>query len=114
MHIAAANPQYVRRDEVPTDNLEKEREVLTQQALNEGKPAKIVGVWSRAASRSTTRKSASSTQPFVKDPDIQRDQDARRQRPTSFASCALSAARVLKRQDNLAADIAAEKAKMKK
>ncbi len=42
MHIAAANPPYVRRDEVPTDNLEKEREVLTQQALNEGKPEKIV------------------------------------------------------------------------
>ena len=37
MHIAAANPQFTRREEVPSDNLEKEREVLTQQALNEGK-----------------------------------------------------------------------------
>ena len=42
MHIAAANPKYVRKDEVPTEELEKEKEILKTQALNEGKPAAIV------------------------------------------------------------------------
>ena len=42
MQIAAANPAYVSRDEVPAEVLEHEREVLRAQALNEGKPAQIV------------------------------------------------------------------------
>lgn len=42
MHIAALNPQYVSRDEVSAEEVEKERKVLTEQALNEGKPEKIV------------------------------------------------------------------------
>lgn len=39
MHIAAANPRFVRRDEVPEDVLAKEREILLAQAAEEGKPA---------------------------------------------------------------------------
>ncbi|TCP70117.1 translation elongation factor Ts [Baia soyae] len=42
MQIAAMNPQYVRRDEVPGDEVEKERQILRQQALQEGKPEAIV------------------------------------------------------------------------
>lgn len=42
MHIAAINPKYVSRDEVPQDEVEHERKVLTEQALNEGKPENIV------------------------------------------------------------------------
>ncbi|SDH93449.1 translation elongation factor Ts [Alteribacillus bidgolensis] len=42
MHVAAINPSYVSRDEVPAEETEKEREVLKQQALNEGKPENIV------------------------------------------------------------------------
>ena len=42
MHIAAAGPQYVRREEVPTEIVEKEKEILKAQTLNEGKPANIV------------------------------------------------------------------------
>lgn len=42
MQIAAAAPKYVRIEEVPTEDLEKEKEVLKAQALNEGKPAQIV------------------------------------------------------------------------
>ena len=42
MQIAAANPAYVSREEVPAEILEHEREVLRAQALNEGKPAQIV------------------------------------------------------------------------
>ena len=42
MQIAAAKPAYLKREEVPADVLEHEKEVLRQQALNEGKPEKIV------------------------------------------------------------------------
>lgn len=42
MHIAALNPKYVSRDQVSQEEVAHEREVLTQQALNEGKPANIV------------------------------------------------------------------------
>ncbi len=41
MQIAAANPLYVRREEVPAEIIEHEREILRAQAINEGKPANI-------------------------------------------------------------------------
>lgn len=42
MHIAAANPQYIRREDVPTEVLEKEKEIYRTQALEAGKPPKVV------------------------------------------------------------------------
>ncbi|MDD4321336.1 MAG: translation elongation factor Ts [Acidaminococcaceae bacterium] len=42
MHIAAANPVYINREEVPVAELEHEKEVLSEQARNEGKPEKII------------------------------------------------------------------------
>lgn len=42
MQVAAANPKYVRREEVPAEELEKEKEILRAQAQNEGKPAQII------------------------------------------------------------------------
>lgn len=42
MHIAAVNPKYISRDEVDADEVERESVVLRNQALNEGKPEKIV------------------------------------------------------------------------
>ncbi|WP_054252095.1 translation elongation factor Ts [Neofamilia massiliensis] len=42
MQIAAANPKYLSREEVPADVVEHEKEVLKTQALNEGKPEHIV------------------------------------------------------------------------
>ena len=42
MHIAAAKPEYLNSDEVPAEILEQEKEILKAQALNEGKPEKII------------------------------------------------------------------------
>lgn len=42
MQIAALNPAYIRREEVSEADLEKEREIVRQQALNEGKPEAVV------------------------------------------------------------------------
>ena len=58
MHIAATSPIYVRREEVPQEVLEKEKEILRNQALNEGKPEKIVDKMVEGALVNTTRNSA--------------------------------------------------------
>lgn len=42
MHVAALNPQFISRDEVSEEEVDRERKVLTEQALNEGKPENIV------------------------------------------------------------------------
>jgi elongation factor Ts len=42
LHIAAERPRYLGREEVNTDDLDKEKEILTNKALNEGKPQNIV------------------------------------------------------------------------
>ncbi len=42
MQIAAASPKYVRIEDVPQEEVAKEKEILTQQSLNEGKPANVV------------------------------------------------------------------------
>ncbi|MFA6859764.1 MAG: translation elongation factor Ts [Clostridia bacterium] len=42
MQIAAAKPEYVNSSEVPAEQLEKEKEIMRAQALNEGKPASVV------------------------------------------------------------------------
>ena len=42
MQVAAVNPKYLNRDEVPADEVEHEKEILKEQALNEGKPEHIV------------------------------------------------------------------------
>ncbi len=42
LQIAASKPEYVRKDQVPSETIEKEKEILKAQALNEGKPEKII------------------------------------------------------------------------
>ena len=41
MQIAAAKPEYVKREDVPADVLEKEKEIMKNQAMNEGKPEAV-------------------------------------------------------------------------
>ena len=114
MHIAAANPQFVRREEVPTANLEKEREVLTQQALNEGKPAKIVERMVEGRIEKYYKEVCLLEQPFVKDPDINVKKMLNGKCDVVRFVRFERGEGLEKRQDNLAADIAAEQAKMKK
>lgn len=42
MQIAAANPQYIVREDVPADIIQHEKDILRAQAINEGKPEKII------------------------------------------------------------------------
>ncbi|MCT4633735.1 MAG: translation elongation factor Ts [Firmicutes bacterium] len=70
MQIAAANPKYVRREEVPADEIEKEKEILTQQALNEGKPAQIVEKMVVGRINKYYKEVCLLEQAFIKDPDM--------------------------------------------
>ncbi|MBR1707900.1 MAG: elongation factor Ts [Clostridia bacterium] len=114
MHIAAANPSFVRRDEVPTDNLDKEREVLTQQALNEGKPAKIVERMVEGRIEKYYKEVCLLEQPFVRDPDITVEKMLDGKADVVRFVRYERGEGLEKRHDDLAADIAAEQAKMKK
>ncbi|MGG5252922.1 translation elongation factor Ts [Neobacillus sp. SM06] len=69
MHIAALNPKYVSRDEVSQEEVEHERQVLTQQALNEGKPEKIVGKMVEGRLSKYFEEVCVLDQAFVKNPD---------------------------------------------
>lgn len=69
MQIAAANPGYVRREEVPAEELEKEKEVLKNQALNEGKPANIVEKMVEGRINKFYQEICLLEQAFIKDPD---------------------------------------------
>lgn len=69
MQIAAANPAYVRREEVPADVVEHEMEVLKAQALNEGKPANIVEKMVVGRVDKFYKEICLMEQGFIKDPD---------------------------------------------
>ncbi|MGW6297792.1 translation elongation factor Ts [Peribacillus butanolivorans] len=69
MHIAAINPKYISRDQVDASELDREREVLTQQALNEGKPEKIVAKMVEGRINKFYEEICVNEQAFVKNPD---------------------------------------------
>ena len=70
MHIAAANPSFLDRTEVPNETLDKEREILRAQALNEGKPEKIVDRMVEGRVEKFYKENCLVDQPFVKNPDM--------------------------------------------
>ena len=70
MHIAAANPSFLDRTEVPNETLDKEREILRAQALNEGKPEKIVNRMVEGRVEKFYKENCLVDQPFVKNPDM--------------------------------------------
>ncbi|NCB35280.1 MAG: translation elongation factor Ts [Clostridia bacterium] len=70
LQIAASNPLFISKDEVPSTNLEKEREILRAQALNEGKPEKIVERMVEGRIEKYYKEVCLLEQPFVKNPDI--------------------------------------------
>lgn len=70
MHAAALNPKYVSKDQVSEDELNHEREILKQQALNEGKPEKIVDKMVEGRMRKYLEEICIVNQPFVKDSEV--------------------------------------------
>lgn len=70
MQIAAAAPLYLKKDEVPAEVLEKEKEILKAQAINEGKPAAIAEKMVNGRISKYYKENCLLEQPFVKDEDV--------------------------------------------
>ena len=72
MHIAAAEPRFVSRDEVPTDALDKEREIARAQAKNDpknaNKPDQVIDKIVEGRLNKYYEEAVLLDQPFVKDP----------------------------------------------
>ncbi|HHY71253.1 MAG TPA: translation elongation factor Ts [Thermoanaerobacterales bacterium] len=69
MQVAASSPKYLSRDDVPLEVIEKEREILKAQALNEGKPEKIVEKIVDGRIEKYYKENCLLEQPFIKDTD---------------------------------------------
>ncbi|HDC8219322.1 TPA: elongation factor Ts [Staphylococcus aureus] len=70
MHITAINPKYVSSEQVSEEEINHEREVLKQQALNEGKPENIVEKMVEGRLRKYLQEICAVDQDFVKNPDV--------------------------------------------
>ncbi|MCL2121535.1 MAG: translation elongation factor Ts [Clostridiales bacterium] len=67
LQIAASKPEYVRREEVPAEVVEKEKEIFTAQALNEGKPANVVEKMISGRIEKFYKEICLLEQPFIRD-----------------------------------------------
>lgn len=70
MQVAAANPQYVRREEVPGDLLEKERAILLAQVKGSGKPEKVIEQIVQGRLAKFFGEVCLLEQPFIKMPEV--------------------------------------------
>ena len=69
MQIAATKPEYVKREEVPTEVIEKEKEIIKAQALNEGKPEAAIEKIVTGGIDKFFAETCLLEQDFIKDPD---------------------------------------------
>ena len=70
MHAAAMRPTYLKRDEVPEEILNHEREIIKEQAINEGKPAEIAEKMVNGRINKYYKEVCLLEQAFVKNPDV--------------------------------------------
>ena len=120
LQIAAAKPSYVCKEEVPSENLAKEREILRAQALNEGKPEKIVDKMVDGRIQKYYKEVCLIEQPFVKDGDKSINQLTAEVAKEIGANISIVSFErfergegIEKRKDNFAEEIAAQMAAMK-
>ncbi len=109
MHIAASSPQYVTPGEVPAAQVDKEREILTAQAAQEGKPPAIVAKMVEGRVRKYLAEICLVGQPFVKDPETTVEQllKAGGAKVSGFVRFEVGEG-LEKRQDNFADEVAAQ------
>ena len=70
MQVAASNPEYLCEEDVPQEAIDKEKEVLIQQAINEGKPQNIAEKMVEGRMHKFYERVCLLDQPFIKDPSI--------------------------------------------
>ena len=69
MQVAASKPEYVRREDVPVEVVNKEKQILREQALEEGKPEKIVERMVEGRIGKFFKENCLVEQPYIRDPD---------------------------------------------
>ncbi|GAB6280327.1 MAG: translation elongation factor Ts [Thermovirga sp.] len=69
MHIAAAAPTYLALDDVPQGDLDREKEIFRQQALDEGKPAQIVDKIAEGRIAKFYEENCLMEQKYIRDPE---------------------------------------------
>ncbi len=70
MHVAAMRPTYIKRDEIPEDILNHEREIIKEQAINEGKPIEIAEKMVTGRINKYYKEVCLLEQEFIKNPDV--------------------------------------------
>lgn len=121
LQIAASAPEYVSREEVRTEHLDHEKEILAAQARNEGKPEKIIEKMVEGRVEKFYKEVCLLEQPFVKNPDVTIEQMITEK--VAKIGEKISVRRFVryklgegleKRVDDLAAEVAAQTAAMQK
>ena len=109
MQIAAARPEYIRKEEVPQDRVNKEMEILKAQAMNEGKPAEIAEKMVQGRIRKFYEEICLIDQEFVKNPDIKVSEllKTKNAEITRFARFEKGEG-IEKKQEDFAAEVAAQ------
>ncbi|NLY38993.1 MAG: translation elongation factor Ts [Firmicutes bacterium] len=70
LQIAATNPAYLSKEDVPAEVLEKERQILRTQALNEGKPEKVIDKIVEGRIEKFYKENCLLEQPFIRDQEV--------------------------------------------
>ncbi|MFA6627742.1 MAG: translation elongation factor Ts [Bacilli bacterium] len=108
MHIAAMNPKYLDILSVDPVDVEKEKAILTQEALNEGKPANIVEKMVVGRVQKYLKEICLVNQPFVKDPDKTVEQYVKEHNGKILTYLRLEVGEgIEKRKDDFAAEVMA-------
>lgn len=70
MHIAAASPQYIRREEVPPEIVDREKRIYREQALDSGKPERVIEKIVEGKLERFYSEVCLLEQTYVRDPDV--------------------------------------------
>lgn len=107
MHVAASNPRFLNRSQVDQATLEHEKEVLTNQALQEGKPANIVEKMVVGRLNKFLQDICLVDQPFVKDADVKVSQHLKSNNNDVLSFVRLEVGEgIEKREEDFAAEVA--------
>jgi elongation factor Ts len=109
MHIAAVSPAYISDQEVPPDEVERERRILSEQAEQEGKPPEIVAKMVEGRLRKFLAEITLTGQPFVKNPDITVGKLVQQKNATVNAFARIEVGEgIEKKQEDFAAEVEAQ------
>lgn len=108
MQVAASRPEYVTRDQVAAETVEKEKEILVAQAVNEGKPANIAEKMVAGRIEKFFKEICLVEQPFIKDPDmnVQKMLDQKQVKVVRFARFEMGEG-LQKKENDFAAEVEA-------